>query len=134
MCRVVKIDRITLGASMAGRILVCDDERFVRWALAEHLRDAGYSVFEASNGLEAMNIIEKSHPDAILLDLIMPKMDGFSVIRKLKEQASNTPILVISGVGQSSANAMALDLGVLGFVRKPFRLNEIDNLLHHAFG
>jgi len=91
-------------------------------------------VFEASNGLEAMNIIEKSHPDAILLDLIMPKMDGFSVIRKLKEQASNTPILVISGVGQSSANAMALDLGVLGFVRKPFRLNEIDNLLHHAFG
>lgn len=118
---------------MAGRILVCDDERFVRWALAEHLRGSGYRVFEASNGQEALDIVDRSSPDAILLDLVMPKMDGFQVIRHLKDLYVDTPIFVISGFGQSSANNMASELGVSGFVRKPFRLNEIDNLLENAF-
>lgn len=117
---------------MSGRILVCDDERFVRWALSEHLRGGGYSVFEASDGVEALDVIKTTLPDAILLDLNMPRMDGFCVIRKLQEWQHDTPIFVISGVGQSNYNTAAADLGVAGFIRKPFRLNEIDSILLSA--
>lgn len=116
---------------MQERILVCEDERFVRWALAEHLRESGYSVFEAADGIAALDIIGKSKPDAILLDLHMPRMDGFNVIRELKSSNSDIPVFVISGYGQANANNMAAELGINGFIRKPFRLNEIDKLLEN---
>ena len=117
---------------MQARILVCEDEHFVRWALSEHLRDCGFSVFEAGDGSKALEIIRKSRPDAILLDLNMPKTDGFSVIRQLKHEKNDTPIFVLSGYGQHSSNTIASELGVSGFIKKPFRLNEIDNMLVNA--
>jgi two-component system response regulator MprA len=117
---------------MQGRVLVCEDERFVRFALAEHLRECGYDVFEAEDGIKAMELIERSKPDIVLLDLRMPRADGFSVINDLKRMGNDVPVLVISGVGQSNEKNMAAILGVNGFIKKPFRLDEIDQMVKNV--
>ena len=117
---------------MQPRVIVCEDEKFIRWALAEHLRSAGYLVEEAENGIECLKLVEKSPPDIILLDLRMPKMDGTATLKKLRSSGCQIPVFILSGFGTPGSTTEASALGAQGFIPKPYHLSEISQLLESA--
>jgi len=114
---------------MLPRIIVCEDEKFIRWALAEHLRSSGYEVEEAENGIECLQLVEKKVPDLILLDLRMPKMDGTATLKNLRAKGLKMPVFILSGFGATGTSSEATELGAQGFIAKPYHLSEISQLL-----
>ena len=83
---------------MSKKILVVDDEEFIRKALAEKLKNEGFDVLEAEDGEKAVELALSSHPDLILLDVIMPKMDGVEAMRKIRENewGKNVPLILLT--------------------------------------
>ena len=106
-------------------ILVVEDEPHIRGFIALALEDEGYSVQTATNGQEALDKVRRNPPDAILLDLLMPVMDGWSflTVRRTLAAQYRCPVLVMSAVGGWN---MARELGATGFLAKPF---DLDSLL-----
>lgn len=100
------------------RILVVEDEKPLNHALSLKLTHEGYEVVSAFDGEECLELIEKNDFDLILLDLIMPKLDGFSVLKKLKNMHKNTTIIVLSNSGQPEDKERSQQLGAKGFFIK----------------
>jgi CheY-like chemotaxis protein len=82
------------------RILVADDEMSIRLLYSEELREEGYEVFTASNGREALEVVEKEPLDLIILDIKMPEMNGIEVLRRIKEQHPDLPVLLSSAYSE----------------------------------
>lgn len=110
------------------RLLVIDDEQFVRDSLIAYLEDSGYLVDGAANGEEGLELFERNHPDVVLLDLKMPGMDGVEVLKVLGSHPSNTPIIVISGAGVMSDVVQALRYGASDYLIKP--IGDMEVLEH----
>ena len=110
---------------MEEKVLVVDDEREIRDLLKEFLTDEAYEVILASNGKEAIELAEREHPDAILLDVKMPEIDGIKVCQRLKEEPSTQfiPIIVITGYVDNKI--LAIEAGADDFVHKPINLTEL---------
>jgi two-component system, OmpR family, KDP operon response regulator KdpE len=106
------------------RILVVDDERQIVRALRVGLTAHGYEVLTASNGDEALDLAASTPPDAVILDLGLPGIDGLEVCRTLREWAS-VPILVLSARTQEREKVAALDLGADDYITKPFGMDEL---------
>ncbi len=117
---------------MALRILVCDDEELIRWSLAQHLGAAGYTVATANDGEEALAAIAAHPPDALIVDLKMPKVDGMTVLRRLREQGSSFPVIVITAHGAVDSAIEATRLGAAGYLSKPFDLREVVLVLERV--
>ncbi len=102
------------------KILVADDTVTVRKVAARLLAEAGYDVLEAEDGRQALDLVQKEHPDLILLDLLMPKMTGFDVLREVKKagRTKATPILIMSGVFKKDVMDFLQASGVAGFLDK----------------
>lgn len=102
------------------KILVADDSAPVREQASELLTAAGYSVVTADDGAEALRMIREEHPDLVLLDLLMPCMTGFDVLRAVlqDERLKETPILTMSGVYKDNVVGFLQQLGVQGFLDK----------------
>jgi len=102
------------------KILVADDTATVRKVAAQLLTGAGYDVLEAEDGRQALDLVTNEHPDLILLDLLMPKMTGFDVLREIKKTAriKETPILIMSGVFKKDVLDFLQASGVTGFIDK----------------
>jgi CheY-like chemotaxis protein len=102
------------------KILVADDTATVRKVAARLLTGAGYDVLEAEDGKQALDLVNNEHPDLILLDLLMPKMTGFDVLREIKKSAriKETPILIMSGVFKKDVLDFLQASGVTGFIDK----------------
>ncbi len=109
---------------MKQRILTVDDELSILKFLRSNLEDRGYTVISATNGEEALHIIEMELPDLIILDVMMPKMDGFEVCRQLREW-SQIPIIMLSARGDEKDKVRCLDLGADDYIVKPFGANEL---------
>ena len=109
---------------MKKRILVVDDELSILKFLRSNLEDRGYAAICATNGEEALHIIERELPDLIILDVMMPKMDGFEVCRRLREW-SQIPIIMLSARGDEKDKVKCLDLGADDYIVKPFGANEL---------
>ena len=110
------------------RIIVADDDRMFRKAAETTLRRQGYEVTTASDGEEALQLIRSERPDMIVLDLIMPKLQGFDVLTILKQDAltSAIPIIVLSSLAQEQDKQEALDLGAVAYFNKTtFSLSEL---------
>ncbi|MBM4287985.1 MAG: response regulator [Deltaproteobacteria bacterium] len=82
------------------RILVADDEMSIRLLYSEELREEGYEVFTASNGIEALEVVDKEPLDLIILDIKMPEMSGIEVLRQIKEKYPNLPVLLSSAYSE----------------------------------
>ncbi|HLC38744.1 MAG TPA: response regulator [Patescibacteria group bacterium] len=93
------------------KILVADDEKSLARALELKLSDAGFKIVSVDNGIKAMQILEKENFDLIVLDLIMPDMDGYEVMEKLKVMHNQTPIIALSNLSQEEDIQKAKDLG-----------------------
>lgn len=106
------------------RILVADDEINILRFLRAHLEAGGYEVFTAIDGTEAIEKIDLQMPGLILLDIKMPRMDGFEVCRRLREW-SNIPVIMLTSLGNTSDIVKAFDLGADDYVLKPFKVEEL---------
>jgi CheY-like chemotaxis protein len=102
------------------KVLVADDTLTVRRVAADLLARAGYEVIEAVDGKQALELVQNEHPDLILLDLLMPKMTGFDVLREIKKMGRirETPILIMSGVFKKDVLDFLHAAGVAGFLDK----------------
>ena len=106
------------------RILIVDDEKPIVDMLIFNLKKEGYSWLEAYDGETAVEIALKEKPDLILLDVMLPKMDGLSVCRKIKNTL-NIPILMISAKGEELDKILGLELGADDYITKPFSVREL---------
>jgi two-component system, OmpR family, KDP operon response regulator KdpE len=105
-------------------VLVCDDEAQILRGLRVILRDAGYVALPASSGEEALDVAAVQRPDAAIVDLVLPDMDGVEVCRRLREW-TELPIIVLSAVGDEDAKVRALAAGADDYVTKPFGPREL---------
>jgi two-component system, OmpR family, response regulator RegX3 len=106
------------------KVLVVEDEPSYREALASGLRLEGFDVEVATDGYEALNLLEKVHPDIVLLDMLLPGMHGIEVCRRMRA-ISQVPIVMVSAVDTELDVVLGLELGAAGYVTKPFRLREL---------
>jgi two-component system KDP operon response regulator KdpE len=107
-----------------GRILVVDDEPQIRRALRTALTGHGYEVEVAATGEEALTLLPSWQPDALVLDLVMPGIDGTEVLRQTRTW-SGLPVIVLSARGQERDKVQALDLGADDYLTKPFGMDEL---------
>ena len=102
-----------------GNILIVDDDRHICELLRTIVEGDGYAAMTANDGAAALRLFEEKHPDVILLDVMMPGMDGLQVLRRIREK-SKVPVLIISAKSDPIDEAMALKLGADDFIHKPF--------------
>jgi len=107
------------------RILVVDDERAVRESIERALRLEGYEVVQAADGAEALGNVAGQAPDAMVLDLMMPQVDGLEVCRQLRSEGDRLPILVLTARDSVSDRVRGLDAGADDYLVKPFALDEL---------
>ena len=125
------------GVIVAYRILVADDERDIRSVLALYMEDAGYEVVEAADGKEALEVLQSQEIDLCLLDIMMPELDGYQVLKRIRE-TSDVPVIVISAKGQDPEKILGLNLGADDYMVKPFNPLEavarVNSTLRRAKG
>jgi two-component system response regulator MprA len=109
----------------AARVLVVEDDQNVRQALDSALRFAGHEVVAVTDGDEALSEITRQEPDLIVLDLMMPRIDGLTVCRMLRERGYRTPVLVLTARQEVADRVAGLDAGADDYLAKPFALDEL---------
>ena len=109
---------------MGKKVLVVDDEKSIVEILTLNLKNEGYTVCEAYDGEEAVRKAESEKPDLILLDVMLPNMDGFSVCKKIRE-TSSVPILMITAREEEVDKVLGLELGADDYITKPFSVREL---------
>jgi two-component system KDP operon response regulator KdpE len=114
----------TVPRAERPRILVCDDEQQILRALRVILRDAGYEALPAGSGEEALDLAAVARPDAGIIDLVLPDIDGIELCRRLREW-TEMPLIVLSAVGEEEAKVRALAAGADDYVTKPFGPREL---------
>jgi two-component system chemotaxis response regulator CheY len=100
-------------------ILVVDDAAFMRMRMSKILTEAGYDVIQACNGIEAVNEYKKGSPDAVLMDITMPEMDGLTALREIREHDSSAKVAMVTALGQQQIVLEALKAGAKDFLVKP---------------
>lgn len=105
-------------------ILVCDDEKDIVSALTIYLTTAGYQVFPAYDGTEALDLLRREDIHLVLLDIMMPKLDGIAALTRLRE-ASNVPVILLTAKSEDTDKIQGLNLGADDYVTKPFNLVEV---------
>ena len=109
---------------MKRKILVVDDTRNVQVMLSDYLGSQDFDVLTAADGREALDVVHASNPDLILLDIMMPNMDGYQFISHLRRE-SNLPVIMITARQQEADVIRGFDLGADDYICKPFRLREL---------
>lgn len=106
------------------RVLVVDDEPMVREVLVRYLAREGFDVDEAGDGIAALDLASASSPDLVVLDLMLPGLDGYEVFRRLRER-SGTPVIMLTARGEETDRIVGLELGADDYVTKPFSPREV---------
>jgi len=107
------------------KLLLVDDETAITDNLAPFLRRSGFEVEVAADGEEALDQIASFRPDVVILDVMMPRMDGREVLRRLRGEGNWTPIILLTQVGEATERAMALEEGADDYLNKPFDPHEL---------
>ena len=124
---------MTTTSPAHGRcVLVADDDTDVRQLVAEYLGAHGFETVEASNGLEALLCVKRRRPEAIVLDLSMPRLGGLEALKRIRAFAPSTRVVVYSGTLQPAVERQAIELGAAGVFAKPGRLEDLLRVLEDA--
>ena len=117
-----------------ARILVAEDDPNSIKLLNFRLKSLGHEVISAVDGREALEIAVKEKPDLVLLDVMMPVMDGFQVLRKLKsqEETKNIPVIMLTAKAQEKDIVVGLEAGAVDYITKPFSFAELTARVNHA--
>ncbi len=105
-------------------ILICDDDTDIATTLGMYLRSEGYQISTASNGLEALDILQSTEIHLILMDIMMPKLDGLSTTAKLRE-FSNAPVIMLTAKSEDTDLILGLNMGADDYITKPYRPTEV---------
>lgn len=106
------------------KIMIVDDNKQIISILQEYAKKENYETIAAFDGEEALKVYESSHPDLVLLDVMMPKLDGFSVCKQIRK-TSNVPIIMITAKGEDYERIMGLEIGADDYIVKPFSPAEV---------
>jgi DNA-binding response OmpR family regulator len=106
-------------------ILIVDDEPEIVRGLADNLRFEGYTALTANDGAEAIAVAAREALDLILLDVMMPKLSGWEVLRRLREKGIDVPVIMLTARGEEADRVQGLELGADDYVTKPFSLREL---------
>jgi two-component system, OmpR family, response regulator ResD len=112
------------GGSMPPRVLVVDDEPIVREVLARYLGRGGFAVDTAEDGQQALDVFSASDPDLVLLDLMLPRVDGLEVFTRIRSRAP-TPVIMLTARGEETDRVLGLELGADDYIAKPFSPREV---------
>jgi len=112
-----------------NQILIVDDESDVRDLLSKFLTRRGYVVSTVGDGEAAIEAIRETHPDIVLLDIRLPKVDGISVLKRLRDESDNVAIITMSGNADEDTARRSLELGAADFITKPFNLPYLETSL-----
>ena len=115
-----------------AKILVVDDVDLERMNMVDIVRKAGHTVIEATNGEEALEVARKQKPDAVFMDIVMPKMDGFGACKRMMmdPELKKVPVVIVSSKNQESDKFRAEQLGAKGYVTKPAKVEQIVPILN----
>jgi len=121
-----------MATDIATRVLVVDDEPQVVWMLQFSLEAEGYQTYAARDGVAALEEVREHHPALMLLDIMMPTMDGWSVLEHLQElpEEERPRVVVVSARSSLRDRAKAAELGADAFVAKPFSVDDLIDVLH----
>ena len=112
------------------RILVTDDEQKIREMIRKYAEFEGFTVDEAKDGFDAVNKADKEKYDLIIMDVMMPNLDGFSAVKEIKKKDSNVPVIMLSALGEEYDKIHGFDVGVDDYVVKPFSTKELMMRIH----
>ena len=112
-----------------ARILIADDAAFMRMRSANLLKELGHEVIEASDGAEAVAAYKEQRPDAVLLDITMPVLDGLAALRMIMHEDPNARVAMVTAMGQQQVIMEAIKAGAKDFVVKPFDSERIQAAL-----
>ena len=114
------------------KVLVIDDQVGIRALLAEVFNVFGYEVIEAGNGSEGLEVMDKSQPDIILLDMKMPGLSGIETLRLIRARNHHVPIILVTAYQENDMMAEADKLGVTARLVKPFDIEELQRIVRHV--
>jgi DNA-binding response OmpR family regulator len=118
----------------AGKVLVVDDDIEVRSTLADHLAAQGYTVLTAVDAEQALETVRTECPDLILLDLLLPGLDGLRVLRRVRHADPTVCVVVMTGLEDDGLAASTIRLGASHCLRKPFGLDRLDRAVRSSVG
>jgi CheY-like chemotaxis protein len=125
------VDKINEEQKM-GLVLITDDAAFSRRMIRKAVEEGGHEVIEAGNGQEGLDMAASHSPDCIMTDLLMPELDGFGLLKALREQGSKIPVIVLSADIQDSARQRCEELGAFMMLKKPPKAPEIQAAIQKA--
>jgi len=116
----------------AGRVLIVDDDPDIRTVLELALMHAGFQTIEAHDGMQALELARTEHPDVVLLDVMMPRLDGMSVLRELRTdpRTAHLPVLLLTALSQPEDAISGLEAGADDYITKPFHRDEVVARIH----
>ena len=106
-------------------VLIADDDQGIQASLTAFLSRTGFEVSTVSNGMQALAFLDRNKPDLLILDILMPKMDGRETLRQMRRSGNWTPVILLTQVGESVERAMALEEGADDYINKPFDPHEL---------
>lgn len=106
-------------------VLIVDDDDLIRDNLGSILERSGFQVITAANGQQALEILAKQRPDILVLDVLMPNMNGRDLLRQLRQKSDWLPVIMLTQVGDAAERAMALEEGADDYINKPFDIHEL---------
>jgi two-component system chemotaxis response regulator CheY len=115
-----------------SKVLVIDDSKFSRHRAVEALRHAGHEVVEASDGEMGIAVLGKEAPDCVVLDMLMPVLDGIGFLRRIRDEGMRLPVIVVTADIQESTRNLCEGLGISGFLHKPARGEEVCGVVGKA--
>lgn len=107
------------------KVLIAEDDLNIRLGLSDLLSDEGYECIEAVDGEQAVTLYSAAQPDLILLDIMMPKLDGYSVCRKIRQLDETVPVIFITAKSEEIDQVLGLELGADDYIKKPFGTREV---------
>ena len=113
-------------------ILVIDDDKLVRWSMSVLLARAGYTVHEAATGADGLAAVQTCHPDLVLLDILLPDIDGFGVLRAIRQARPELPVLMMTAEPDSETRKQALSLGARAHMEKPCDASLLQEAVANA--
>ena len=117
---------------MAGRVLIIDDEKTIRWSLGEALRNLGYDVAVAENGKSGIKSFREDQADVVILDLKLPDASGIEVLKTLRTEDGELPVIMMTAYGEVETAVEAIKNGAYDFLLKPFQLEKMKISVRHA--
>ena len=118
-------DALSTGAPRAQRVLVVEDNEALAYGVRNSLEIAGFEVLVANDGMQGLELARTLAPDLVILDLMLPVMDGYKVLRRLRDEGNNVPVLILTARGEETDKVLGFRLGADDYVTKPFGVLEL---------